>query len=360
MGWHNPPVPWSEFERALSDASRPGSPPPGADGGDSPAWSRKRHAVRARDADQPCRPSTRAVPYAELHAHSNFSFLDGASSPEKLVEEAARLGLDGLALTDHDGLVRHRPDGRGGGELTPGSARLRRRTLAGAQQTAERRTRPGGQHLVVLARGRRATTGWPAPSPPPSWPPGPRRASPVYDLADLAASRQTAPGWCSPDAARARVRQALAAEGAAGATAGTRPTSSDLFGAGQRRRRALRPRQPAGHHRTTTPSPPSPPSSGSRSSPRPATCTTRRRRSIRSPRRSPPCGPAAASTSWTAGCRHPARAHLRSGAEMAAPVRPLPRRRRAHGRDRRRPGVPAAQRASPACRTRRCRRGTPR
>ena len=44
------------------------------------------------------------APYAELHCHSNFSFLDGASHPEELVAEATRLGLDALALTDHDGL----------------------------------------------------------------------------------------------------------------------------------------------------------------------------------------------------------------------------------------------------------------
>ena len=43
------------------------------------------------------------MPYAELHCHSNFSFLDGASHPEELVEEAVRLGLHALALTDHDG-----------------------------------------------------------------------------------------------------------------------------------------------------------------------------------------------------------------------------------------------------------------
>ena len=42
--------------------------------------------------------------YAELHVHSGFSFLDGASDPEELVGEAARLGLSGLALTDHNGL----------------------------------------------------------------------------------------------------------------------------------------------------------------------------------------------------------------------------------------------------------------
>src|SRR4029079_16979870 len=42
--------------------------------------------------------------YAELHCHSNFSFLDGASAPDELVERAAALGLTGLADTDHQGL----------------------------------------------------------------------------------------------------------------------------------------------------------------------------------------------------------------------------------------------------------------
>jgi error-prone DNA polymerase len=42
--------------------------------------------------------------YAELHCHSNFSFLDGASHPEELAEEAARLDLPAPAITDHDGL----------------------------------------------------------------------------------------------------------------------------------------------------------------------------------------------------------------------------------------------------------------
>ena len=41
--------------------------------------------------------------YAELHCHSNFSFLDGASFPEALVERAVALGYRALALTDHDG-----------------------------------------------------------------------------------------------------------------------------------------------------------------------------------------------------------------------------------------------------------------
>ena len=45
-----------------------------------------------------------APPYAELHAHTNFSFLDGASPPADLVARAVELGLSGLAATDHQGL----------------------------------------------------------------------------------------------------------------------------------------------------------------------------------------------------------------------------------------------------------------
>jgi DNA polymerase III alpha subunit len=47
---------------------------------------------------------SRPIPYAELHAHTNFSFLDGASAPDDLVDRAVELGLTGLAATDHDGL----------------------------------------------------------------------------------------------------------------------------------------------------------------------------------------------------------------------------------------------------------------
>src|SRR3990170_2752329 len=48
--------------------------------------------------------STVPSPYAELHAHSNFSFLEGASHIEELVLRARELGYEALALTDHDGL----------------------------------------------------------------------------------------------------------------------------------------------------------------------------------------------------------------------------------------------------------------
>jgi error-prone DNA polymerase len=48
--------------------------------------------------------ATAPGPFAELHCHTNFSFLDGASDVEELVARASELGLSGLAVTDHQGL----------------------------------------------------------------------------------------------------------------------------------------------------------------------------------------------------------------------------------------------------------------
>ncbi len=45
-----------------------------------------------------------ATSYTPLWCKSNYSFLEGASHPEELVEEALRLGLRSLALTDRDGV----------------------------------------------------------------------------------------------------------------------------------------------------------------------------------------------------------------------------------------------------------------
>src|SRR5205823_8329516 len=42
--------------------------------------------------------------YAELHCHSSYSLLDGASQTEELIGQARALGLRALAMTDHDGL----------------------------------------------------------------------------------------------------------------------------------------------------------------------------------------------------------------------------------------------------------------
>jgi error-prone DNA polymerase len=47
---------------------------------------------------------TDKVWYAELHAYSNFTFLEGAANPETLVARAVELGLSAIALTDRDGL----------------------------------------------------------------------------------------------------------------------------------------------------------------------------------------------------------------------------------------------------------------
>jgi error-prone DNA polymerase len=93
--------------------------------------------------------------YAELHTHSNFSFLDGASHPEELAAEAVRLGLSAVALTDHDGLygaVRFAEAARAFGLPTVFGAEL---TVTDAGTPAPSRTGvpdPDGAHLVVLAR----------------------------------------------------------------------------------------------------------------------------------------------------------------------------------------------------------------
>jgi len=91
------------------------------------------------------------VAYAELHCHTNFSFLDGASHPEDLVEEASRLGLAALALTDHDGyygVVRFAEAARPLGLPTVFGAEL---TLEIEHLVAE--PDPPGEHLVVLTTG---------------------------------------------------------------------------------------------------------------------------------------------------------------------------------------------------------------
>lgn len=148
MGWNNPDVSWSALEAVL--AGRTGSSltgGPEADGGDSPAWSRKRERYQAPELTDP----GERVPYAELHCHSNFSFLDGASHPEELVEQAHRLGLDALALTDHDGMygvVRFAEAAAELGVPTVFGAELSLGLSAPQNGVAD----PAGTHLLLLAR----------------------------------------------------------------------------------------------------------------------------------------------------------------------------------------------------------------
>ena len=78
--------------------------------------------------------------YAELHAHSAYSFLDGVNEPDDLASAAVEIGLEALALTDHDGvpgIVKHAQAGRAHGLPTIHGTEL---TLA------------DGSHLPVLAR----------------------------------------------------------------------------------------------------------------------------------------------------------------------------------------------------------------
>ncbi len=98
---------------------------------------------------EPNRPT--GAPYAELHCHSNFSFLDGASHPEELVERAAELGLDAIALTDHDGMygvARFAEAGRELGVRTAYGTEL----SIGLSMPQNGVADPEGEHLLLLAR----------------------------------------------------------------------------------------------------------------------------------------------------------------------------------------------------------------
>lgn len=90
--------------------------------------------------------------YAELHAHSAFSFLDGASLPEELVTRAGELELDALALTDHNGFP-------GVVQFASAARTIGLPTVIGtelATEFVETRTGhpdPGGHHVLLLAHG---------------------------------------------------------------------------------------------------------------------------------------------------------------------------------------------------------------
>lgn len=151
MGWHTGPPSWSEMERVLNGKPRRAGAWPIdeqiGDGGDSPAWSRKRGEYQPLDVQRPAS----ATPYAELHAHSAYSFLDGASTPEELVEEAVRLDLRAIALTDHDGLYGVVRFAEAAKELQMSTVFGAELSLGGGDRTED--PDPPGPHLLVLARG---------------------------------------------------------------------------------------------------------------------------------------------------------------------------------------------------------------
>jgi error-prone DNA polymerase len=76
--------------------------------------------------------------FVELHCHSAYSFLDGASRPEELAAMAAELGYEALALTDHDGLC-------GSLEFAHAAKYFGVRPITGAEVTLE-----GGSHVTLL------------------------------------------------------------------------------------------------------------------------------------------------------------------------------------------------------------------
>ncbi len=146
MGWNNPPVSWRELQRRMSWRKEGQHPP-----------VEPREPGAARPGPRLVRlPEAAAQPWAELHCHSSFSFLDGASTPAELVTEAGRLGLEALAITDHDGMYGVPQFAQAAAKLAGQGVRLR--TVFGAELSIGLASGqggvpdPAGRHLLVLAR----------------------------------------------------------------------------------------------------------------------------------------------------------------------------------------------------------------
>lgn len=208
-GWHNPPYGWGELERRMSGRA----PQP-----DGATASNHRPRYVAPKLEPPMLPNGEpepVVPYAELHVHSAYSFLDGASMPEHLVEEAVRLRLEGIALTDHDGFygaVRFAEAALAHGMPSVYGAELSLGLHAPQNGVPD----PEGAHLLVLARGtegyhrlsKAMTRGHLD---------GGEKGRPVYDLdalADIAEGHWVVLTGCR----KGTVRQALATHGRQGAS----------------------------------------------------------------------------------------------------------------------------------------------
>ena len=108
--------------------------------------------------------------YCELHAHTNFSFLDGASHPEELIARAAQLGLPSLAITDHAGLYAAVRAWKAAQETETDAAREAGlspvRPIIGLEIAIPRtddevRLARRGRKLNDPLRGEKASRGWP-------------------------------------------------------------------------------------------------------------------------------------------------------------------------------------------------------
>lgn len=107
-------------------------------------------AARHSPSKRPFAEPEGAVPYAELHVHSAYSFLDGASLPSDLVARACELDLQALAVTDHGGfpgVVQLASAARSAGLPAVIGTEL---TLLSEDRSAQ--ADPPGEHIVLLAR----------------------------------------------------------------------------------------------------------------------------------------------------------------------------------------------------------------
>src|ERR1700722_2441321 len=144
MGWDNPPVPWRELERRLSWGGPSRERAPRGRGDREPPDGEPRPVTRLPVPARTGHGTPGGPAWAELHCHSSYSFLDGASSPAELVAEAARRGLDALAITDHDGMY-------GVPQFAQAAAKL-------AEQTGTELSTVFGAELSLASPGGRSTS----------------------------------------------------------------------------------------------------------------------------------------------------------------------------------------------------------
>ena len=142
------------------------------------------------------------APYVELHAHSAFSFLDGASTPTELAAAAAELGYPALALTDHDGVW-------GSMEFAHACKGLGVRAITGAELTVATAAggSPAGRYAHLTLSGRERSR-LPQPLPAPDRTPTPTPATTPARSAGqpwvaLERSRSTPRAWSASPAAPA-------------------------------------------------------------------------------------------------------------------------------------------------------------